>query len=110
MHLDLEAISHMHPIFDGRVQGSPYKKASCSTQNPCYLIPFKDCKSSQSLCPDNDDLKFGVKLLNMVCGIAISNEFMFTNKWHFLSLVNEKTMIENIVILFENEFKRWKVG
>jgi hypothetical protein len=48
--------------------------------------------------------------LNMVCGIAISNEFMFTNKWHFLSLVNEKTMIENIVILFENEFKRWKVG
>lgn len=41
----------------------------------------------------------------MVCGIVISNGFMFIDKWHFISLANEITMIENVVILYEMNLK-----
>ncbi len=108
MHLDLKAISCMHPISYVCVQSSPHKKVSSSMHNPCYLVPLRGCNLHKVCVPYNDNLKLGVKFSNMVCGIVVSNEFMFIDKWHFLSFVNEKTMIENIVILFENESKRFK--
>jgi len=106
-HLDLEVVFCMNPISNTHVQGSPYKKASCSMHNHYYLVPLRGCKSSQSLCLRQwwfETCKFFEHGVLYWC----LQWFMFIDKWHFLSLVIEKTMIEKIVILFENEFKKIK--
>jgi hypothetical protein len=72
--------------------------------NPYYLVPLRVCKSHKVYVLNNDGLKFVVNFLNMVCCIGVSSEFMFINKWHFLSLVIEETLIENIVIIFGTMF------
>jgi hypothetical protein len=48
--------------------------------NPCYLVPLRGCNLHKVCVPYNDNLKLGVKFSNMVCGIVVSNEFMFIDK------------------------------